>query len=78
MIVIENSNLPVSKSAHTFLQGSSGLESGIYQKPNVQLGERMLDEGRDVVRKGSEGCIATLSDQQMKEDIRVAELTLKP
>ena len=70
--------LPISKSAYAFLQGSSGLESRIHQEPNIQFRKRMLDKGSNVVRKGSKGCITTLSCQQMLEDIRALIRTLKP
>jgi hypothetical protein len=70
--------LPISESAHTVLQGASGLKCGIYQEPNVQLRKRMLDQRLDVAWKGTEGRIPTLAGQQTLGDIAVLELTLKP
>ena len=70
--------LPVSKSAYAFFQGPSSLKCGIHQEPDVQLGERMLNQCSNVVWESAKSCVPTLSDQQMIEDIIDVELTLKP
>jgi len=61
-MLIQGSILPISKSTHTFVQRSSGLESGIYQEPNVEFWQRMLNKGSYVIGKGAKGCVTPLFD----------------
>lgn len=77
-IVIQGSILPISEPAYTFLQRPSGLESGIYQESDVQLGERMLDKGSNVIGEGAKGCVTTLSWLTHMGRYQSLKRTLKP
>jgi hypothetical protein len=54
-------HIPISEPAHAFCQITPGLELGIYDCVDVNLGETMADEGSKVFRETSESVVTSLS-----------------
>ena len=62
---------PFSKPTHAFLEIPSCFELGICHRLDRDLGQRMADQGAQMLREAAEGVIAALDESGLVRKVRV-------